>query len=193
MTDVVNQPNNPAEVLQIPPSSSNLSDIQSLIEADPVSDDTDLVKQHCDFYVEFFETDKKARVKGSEIASTLVATTSVDPIFPEVKVKPGRKKKNQAEVASEPEAWRIVVVFHDDTSNKAKLFVQSLSERDQDSTFKIRIVQTSPAGDPVEAFLFKDCQVVPEMQHMLWFDTTLNDTRGVRLHVRAESKAHKFF
>ena len=94
-------------------------------------------------------------------------------------------------MVSEPEAWRVVIAFHDDTSNEAKLFVQSLSERD--SAFKIRIVQTNQAGDPVEAYLLKDCQVLPEIQHMLWFDTTLDDTRGVRLCVRAESMVHKFF
>jgi hypothetical protein len=192
MIEVVTQPNDPAQVLQIPPSSSNLSDIKALIEDDPViADDTDLVKRHSDFYVEFFETEKKARVKGSEIASSLVCTASVEAIIPQAKVKPGRKKKNQDAVAGEPEAWRVVVAFHDDTSNEAKLFVQSLSERD--SAFKIRIVQTNQAGDPVEAYLLKDCQVVPEAQHMLWFDIAATEARGVRLCVRAESMIHKFF
>lgn len=191
MTDTVNQPSEPA----IPPPDqlvgSNLSDVRALIDNEPESTDLDLVKRHCDFYVEFFETEKKARVKGSEIASSLLYTVSVEPILPTVKVKPGRKKKNQDEQAAEPEAWRAVIVFHDDTSNEAKLFVQSLSERD--SAFKIRIVQTNPAGERVEAFLLKDCQVVPEVQHLRWFDTSSNDTRGVRLCVRAESMAHKFF
>jgi hypothetical protein len=192
MSDTVNQPNEPVIPLPVPPAGSILSDVRSLIDVEPESAvDPDLVKRHCDFYVEFFETEKKARVKGSEIASSLLYTASVDPILPKVKVKPGRKKKNQEETSAEPEAWRVVIVFHDDTSNEAKLFVQSLSERD--SAFKIRIVQTNPAGDPVEAFLLKDCQVMPEVQHMLWFDTSLNDTRGVRLCVRAENMLHKFF
>lgn len=192
MIDTASQPNEPVIPLQVPPASSNLSDIRTLIDVEPeAADDTDMVKRHSDFYVEFFETEKKARVKGSEIASSLVLTASVEPIFPKVKSKPGRKKKNQDEMASEPEAWRVVVVFHDDTGNEAKLFVQSLSERD--SAFKIRLIQTNQAGDPVEAYLLKGCQVLPEVQHMLWFDTTLNDTRGVRLCVCAESMVHKFF
>ncbi len=194
----MNETSNPPEHTPLSPNPAPTQttvamDVASLIDVAPEeTDELAFVKKTGDFYVEFFETDKKARVKNSEVASSLLVTVSVEAIYPEVKSKPGRKKKNPVEVASEPEAWRVVLSFHDDTNNDAKVFVQSLLDRE--SSFKLRIIQTNASDDPVEAFLLKECQAIDEMEHpYLWFDASNNNPRYVRLSVRAETLVHKFF
>jgi hypothetical protein len=117
----------------------------------------------------------------------------VEEIMPEVKAKPGRKRKNQSLERQEPEAWSVHIHFHDDIGNEAQKFIQELSNRE--SPFRLRIVQTDSSGSPVEAILLKDCQVLPEASYAgsRYFDSLNTGPRGVRVRVRAESLAHKHF
>lgn len=169
-------------------------EVNAVIEdSETNADNLSFVKRRGDFYVEFFETEKKLRVKGSEVASSLLSYIEFFEVYPEVKAKPGRKKKNQTQERGEPEAWLVTINFHDDVNNEAQQFVNSLVERD--SPFKIRIVQTDRSGDPVEAVLLKNCQVTqsspkPISRH---FDADSEGLRSVQVHVRAESLSHKHF
>ncbi len=169
----------------------------SVKEAIDITDGADSKEEHAfvkkvnDFYVEFFETEKKTRVAGSEVASSLLTQISLAPVKLEVKAKPGRKKKNPDPVQN-PEIWNVLIDFYDDVGNEAQKFIKSLSERDE--PFRIRIVQTNPQGDPVEAVLLKDCQVNASSPPVgsVCFNVENDSLRYAQVHIQAEKLSRKY-
>lgn len=181
----------PALEITTQPSVTS-ADIETIEEVSPV-EEFDHVKRQGDFYVQFLESEKKLRIKGSEAASALLTYIDFHAVYPEVKSKPGRKKKNAVQERGEPESWIVTINFHDDVDNEAQQFVMSLVERDD--PFKIRIVQTDRAGEAVEAVLLKGCQVTQDSPRPMsrHFSTDNEDLRHVQVFVRAESVSHKHF